>query len=41
MSGLTIVMCWLFRWHLQNLNKELDREEEEKGIAVKGFRYII
>jgi len=38
-SGLAIVMCWLFRIHLQSLNRKLDREEEEKGVKRKGFRY--
>ncbi|KAL5507991.1 hypothetical protein ACEPAH_5609 [Sanghuangporus vaninii] len=40
-SGLSIVMCFIFRLHLQRLNKQLDKEEEEKGQTVKGFRYLV
>ncbi|KAL5527650.1 hypothetical protein ACEPAG_6451 [Sanghuangporus baumii] len=40
-NGLSIVMCYIFRRALQRLNKQLDKEEEEKGQTTKGFRYII
>lgn len=40
-SGLTIVMLWIYRMHLVRLNKKLDKEEEEQGIKVKGFRYML
>lgn len=40
-NGLSIVMCFIFRLHLQKINKKLDKEEEEKGQATKGFRYLI
>jgi hypothetical protein len=34
-------MCWVFKEHLKTLNKELEREEQEKGIKEKGFRYLL
>lgn len=40
-SGTAIVMLWIYRMHLISLNKKFDREEEEKGVKRKGFRYII
>ncbi|EJD01173.1 sugar transporter [Fomitiporia mediterranea MF3/22] len=40
-SGLCILMCCVFRTHLVQLNKKLDKEEEESGQTVKGFRYLI
>lgn len=40
-NGLSIVMCFIFRLHLQKINKKLDKEEEEKGQVTKGFRYLI
>ncbi|KAF9006428.1 MFS general substrate transporter [Cyathus striatus] len=40
-SGMAIVMCWIFKRHLIYLNKMLDREEEEKGVKKKGFRYML
>ncbi|THV08609.1 MFS general substrate transporter [Dendrothele bispora CBS 962.96] len=40
-SGVAIIMCWIFRIHLKSLNAKLDREEREKGIQERGFRYII
>ncbi|TFK43580.1 MFS general substrate transporter [Crucibulum laeve] len=40
-SGTAILMCWIFRMHLISLNKKLDREEEERGVKTKGFRYMI
>ena len=40
-SGLSIVMCYVMKVHLERLNAELDRQEEEKGVKEKGFRYLI
>ncbi|KAF9075884.1 MFS general substrate transporter [Rhodocollybia butyracea] len=40
-AGLGIIMCWVFKIGLMRLNDELEREEKEKGITVKGFRYIV
>ncbi|KAL7282267.1 MFS general substrate transporter [Trametes coccinea BRFM310] len=40
-AGWAIVMCWVFRVHLGRLNAELDRAEREKGVKVKGFRYLL
>ncbi|GLB33759.1 putative major facilitator superfamily protein [Lyophyllum shimeji] len=40
-SGFAILLCWAFRQHLISLNKKLDQEEEEKGVPVKGFRYML
>ncbi|KAL5487783.1 hypothetical protein ACEPAI_5891 [Sanghuangporus weigelae] len=40
-NGLSIVMCFIFRLHLQRLNKQRDKEEEEKGQTTKGFRYLV
>ncbi|KAJ3510623.1 hypothetical protein NLJ89_g4574 [Agrocybe chaxingu] len=40
-SGCAIVMCWIFRMHLQSLNKKLEAEEAEKGIKTPGFRYLV
>lgn len=40
-NGLAIVMSFAFRQHLLRLNKKLDREEEEAGMARKGFRYLL
>lgn len=41
MSGLSIVMLWVYRMHLISVNKKLDKEEEVKGVTKKGFRYMI
>ncbi|KAH8118286.1 sugar transporter [Phellopilus nigrolimitatus] len=40
-NGLAIVMCYVFRSHLNRLNKKLDEEEEENGKTEKGFRYMV
>jgi hypothetical protein len=34
-------MAWVFKQHLISLNKKLDREEQEKGVKEKGFRYLL
>ncbi|KAF8627182.1 hypothetical protein AX15_004500 [Amanita polypyramis BW_CC] len=40
-SGCAIVMCWVFRMHLQRLNAEMERGEEEQGALGRGFRYLV
>ncbi|KAI1786687.1 MFS general substrate transporter [Ganoderma leucocontextum] len=40
-AGCMIVMCYIFKLHLAHLNRELEREEAEKGIEEKGFRYLL
>ncbi|KAF8076337.1 MFS general substrate transporter [Lyophyllum atratum] len=40
-SGFSILLCWAFRRYLISLNKKLDKEEEERGVRVKGFRYML
>ncbi|KAL1937734.1 hypothetical protein VTO73DRAFT_12887 [Trametes versicolor] len=40
-AGCAIVMCYIFKLHLAHLNRLLDKEEEEKGVKEKGFRYLI
>ncbi|KAI0723106.1 MFS general substrate transporter [Earliella scabrosa] len=38
-NGLCIIMCYMFKRHLENLNRELAKKEEEEGRPA-GFRYI-
>ncbi|KAL4241993.1 MFS transporter superfamily protein [Abortiporus biennis] len=38
-NGLAIVMCYVFKRHLDNMNKEIERREQEEG-REKGFRYL-
>lgn len=40
-SGWAIVMCYIFKLHLESLNRKMDKEEEERGVKEKGFRYLI
>ncbi|KAI0772059.1 MFS general substrate transporter [Trametes elegans] len=40
-AGCSIVMCYIFKLHLAHLNRLLDKEEEEKGVEEKGFRYLL
>ena len=40
-AGCSITMCYIFRLHLAYLNRQLDREEQEKGVVEKGFRYLL
>ncbi|KAI0751563.1 MFS general substrate transporter [Daedaleopsis nitida] len=40
-AGCSVAMCYVFKLHLARLNRELDREEEEKGLKEKGFRYLL
>ncbi|TFY60003.1 hypothetical protein EVJ58_g5425 [Rhodofomes roseus] len=39
--GCAIVMSYIFKLHLESLNRQMDKEEREKGITEKGFRYLI
>ncbi|CAL1701087.1 unnamed protein product [Somion occarium] len=38
-NGLTIIMCYFFKRHLDSLNKRLEAKEEEEGRS-KGFRFL-
>ncbi|GJE84982.1 MFS general substrate transporter [Phanerochaete sordida] len=38
-NGLAIAMCYLFKRHLEGLNKKAEEREREQG-APQGFRYI-
>ncbi|EIN10908.1 MFS general substrate transporter [Punctularia strigosozonata HHB-11173 SS5] len=38
--GFCIILCFVFRMHLQTLNKKLEERENETGKA-KGFRYML
>ncbi|RPD80670.1 MFS general substrate transporter [Lentinus tigrinus ALCF2SS1-7] len=40
-AGCNIVMCYIFRLHLAHLNRQLEREEKEKGLVEMGFRYLL
>ncbi|KIJ64094.1 hypothetical protein HYDPIDRAFT_40740 [Hydnomerulius pinastri MD-312] len=40
-SGLSIIMCWVFKEHLRSINERMDREERERGQEKKGFRYLL
>ncbi|EGO19879.1 hypothetical protein SERLADRAFT_453200 [Serpula lacrymans var. lacrymans S7.9] len=40
-SGLSIIMCWIFREHLSSLNKKMASEEQARGATRKGFRYLL
>ncbi|KAJ3741187.1 sugar transporter [Lentinula detonsa] len=39
-AGVGIIMCWVFKLSLVRLNEKIEKEEKEKGIREKGFRYI-
>lgn len=38
-NGFCIVICYIFKRHLEHMNRKFEREEEEEG-RPKGFRYI-
>lgn len=38
-NGLTIVMCYMFKKHLESLNRKAERKEQEEGLP-EGFRYL-
>ncbi|KZT13065.1 MFS general substrate transporter [Laetiporus sulphureus 93-53] len=40
-SGCAILMCYIFKLHLESLNRQMAKEEEEKGVKEKGFRYLV
>ncbi|KAL0950044.1 hypothetical protein HGRIS_010052 [Hohenbuehelia grisea] len=39
-ASCTIIMCWIFRMHLDRLNRRIEMKERETG-APRGFRYIL
>lgn len=38
-NGLCIIMCYIFKKHLEKLNRDIEKKEQEEGRPV-GFRYI-
>ena len=36
-----IGMCYVLKVHLESVNRKMDREEEERGVKEKGFRYLL
>ncbi|KAF9821273.1 hypothetical protein IEO21_00881 [Rhodonia placenta] len=38
-NGFCIIVCYIFKRHLEHMNRKFEREEEEEG-RPKGFRYI-
>ena len=38
-NGLAIIMCFIFKKHLESLNKKAEEREREQG-RPQGFRYI-
>ena len=38
-NGLCIIMCYVFKRHLESLNKKAEEREQEQGLP-EGFRYI-
>ena len=38
-NGLCIVMCYIFKLHLERENRKFAKKEEEEG-RPEGFRYI-
>ncbi|KJA30031.1 hypothetical protein HYPSUDRAFT_196318 [Hypholoma sublateritium FD-334 SS-4] len=40
-SGTAIVMCWIFRRHLEQMNKRLAAAEAARGAKSAGFRYML
>ncbi len=40
-AGCAIVMCYVLKVHLDSVNRNMDREEEERGVKEKGFRYLV
>ncbi|KAF9457120.1 sugar transporter [Collybia nuda] len=40
-SGLVIVMCYIFKLHLESLNRKAQQEEEARGQKEPGFRYLV
>ncbi|EPT03628.1 hypothetical protein FOMPIDRAFT_86900 [Fomitopsis schrenkii] len=39
-SGWAIVMCYIFKRHLESLNRQMAEEERRKGVTEEGFRYL-
>ncbi|KAF6749945.1 MFS general substrate transporter [Ephemerocybe angulata] len=40
-SGLAIFLCFLFKLHLDSLNRKAQAEEEANGVEKPGFRYLV
>ncbi|TRM65356.1 major facilitator superfamily domain-containing protein [Schizophyllum amplum] len=40
-AGLGVLMCCFLRWYLGQENLRLEAEERERGVEVKGFRYVL
>ncbi|TFK55474.1 MFS general substrate transporter, partial [Heliocybe sulcata] len=40
-AGLCILMCYIFKLHLAHLNRKFADREEEQGVKMPGFRYIL
>ncbi|KAJ8517620.1 hypothetical protein ONZ45_g5203 [Pleurotus djamor] len=40
-SSLSILMSFVFRWHLASLNAEAQKKEAESGQTEPGFRYVL
>lgn len=38
-NGLTIIMCYIFKLHLESLNRQAEKKEEEEGRPA-GFRFL-
>ncbi len=41
LSFVSLLMCYVFRSHLDVLNKELEKNEEASDDERKGFRYML
>ncbi|KAI0729325.1 MFS general substrate transporter [Fomitopsis betulina] len=39
-SGWAIFMSYVFKRHLESLNREMAEEERRKGVTEEGFRYL-
>ncbi|KAH9844126.1 MFS general substrate transporter [Rhodofomes roseus] len=39
-NGFCIVMCYVFKLHLQRINKRFEKKEQEEGLP-KGYRYLL
>ncbi|KAG2038363.1 MFS general substrate transporter [Suillus americanus] len=40
LASIAIILCWIFRWHLQRLNEVAEAEERELRLP-KGYRYLL
>ena len=39
-AGCMIVMCYMFKLHLERLNKDMEEEERQKDSGEQEFRYL-